>query len=136
MERTSIEIYARLLWQLNDPVRSSSYSDEERTNLLDQLFHSLLGRKEIEDYLKEHCLQSICFDINDFILFLHNNYGTILRPKIAEEHTNNEIFSEMDQEFLVGFFIGYHESEQYGSRYGLNSGIIKGWKQIKELSVW
>lgn len=135
MERTNIENYIKLIWILNDTVGSSQYTKEEKDYLLNRLFHILIDMNKIEKYLIDLCEQCRCFDINDFIRFLHDEYGTILRPAIIEDHTKNEVFTALDQEFLLGFFLGLNEDSHHQSRYRINSGIIKGWKQIKGLSV-
>lgn len=133
MERTELIKMTKLLWTLNDSKQLSNYGQSEREHLLNSLIHSLISIHEINDYFTYLWSQSLCFSINDFIDFLHNEFGTIQRPKIVEKHVNNEMFSEIDRQFLSAFFLGFHSSVNQEKRYRINSGIIAGWKQIKEL---
>lgn len=128
LERKEIERTTKILWQLNDPVYGSKTGPDEKKTLVESLIHQLCGN-EFGFYLTDCCCRSKSFSISDFIRFLHERFGTIPKPEFKEDHPNNEIFSKDDQEFLLGFFIGFHESKG-SDRFKINSGVIKGWKRI------
>lgn len=134
MERIDVIKLTKLLWTLNDSKQLSNYEQIERECLLNSLMQSLISIQEIKDYFSHIWNQSTCFSINEFIQFLHDKFGTIQRPKIVEKHVNNEVFSEIDRQFLSAFFLGFQNSNDKEVRYRINSGLIAGWKQIKELS--